>query len=55
MDRKIKNVLNVEPWYVSTKMIGNKKSIDSVTPEEVVKGSLKCLIHKDRCTGSIKH
>ena len=36
-------------------MTGNKKSLDSVNPEEVVLGSLKCLGRRRRCTGSIKH
>ena len=47
--------LNVEPWFVKTKMVNYQKTWDSAAPEEVVKGAFKVLGKRLHCSGCIRH
>ena len=47
--------LNVEPWFVKTKMVNYQKTWDSAAPKEVVKGAFKVLGKRLHCSGCIRH
>jgi short-subunit dehydrogenase len=47
--------LDVQPWFVKTKMIAYQQSWDSVDPEEIVKGAMRVLGKRSVCSGCLKH
>lgn len=47
--------LDVQPWYVRTKMVGNIDTWDTALPQQIVEGSLKLLGRRTSCCGCIKH
>ena len=50
-----KTVLNMEPWYVKTKMIGFRSDWDSAEPHEIVENSFRLFGRRGTGLGTIKH
>lgn len=48
-------ILDVQPWYVTTKLIGNQSTWDTVPPEQIVEGSLRVLGKTHSTSGCLKH
>lgn len=55
VDNRFK-VLNVLPWYITTKMTAFRQSWDSDTPTSLAEGIIKLAVsNKHQGTGTIKH
>ena len=47
--------LNLQPHYVTTKMVGNLRDWDTASPQDIVEGSMRLLGKRSHGSGCIRH